>query len=319
MFHLAIDTKGRLMKQFTHTILMIEPVAFGFNDQTAVNNYFQQKEVVPGFDIQQAALREFNGMVETLRLKGIDVLVAKDTLVPHTPDSIFPNNWISFHEDGRIALYPMYAENRRAERSNDIIDMVSAHGFKVSRVVDYTPYENQRVFLEGTGSLILDRVNRIAYAALSGRTDKNLFLQFCKDFNYMAVPFVANQTVDENRLPIYHTNVVMCIADTFAVVCLNTIDDPEERNMVVSAITRSGKEIVEISEAQMHCFAGNMLQVENKAGVPFLVMSQSAYTSLHASQIDRLASFNEIVPIAIPTIEKYGGGSVRCMMAEVFL
>jgi Uncharacterized protein conserved in bacteria containing a pentein-type domain len=307
------------MKQTTHTILMIEPVAFGFNDQTAVNNYFQQKEVVPGFDIQQAALREFNGMVQTLQLKGIDVLVAKDTLVPHTPDSIFPNNWISFHEDGKIALYPMYAENRRAERRNDIIDLVSASGFKVSRVVDYSSYENQHVFLEGTGSLILDRVNRIAYAALSGRTDKNLFLQFCKDFNYTAVPFVANQTVDGNRLPIYHTNVMMCIANTFAVVCLNTIDDPEERNTVVSAITRSGKEIVEITEAQMHCFAGNMLQVENKAGVPFLVMSQSAYTSLHASQIDRLALFNEIVPIAISTIEKYGGGSVRCMMAEVFL
>lgn len=307
------------MKQATHIILMIEPVAFGFNDQTAVNNYFQQKGAISGFDIQQAAHQEFSEMVTILKSKGVEVLVVKDTPEPHTPDSIFPNNWISFHEDGKIALYPMYAENRRAERRNDIIKLVAGFGFKVSGIVDYTHHESQNQFLEGTGSLILDRVNRVAYAALSDRTNKELFLQFCKDFGYTAVPFVANQTVDGNRLPIYHTNVMMCIAGKYAVVCLDAIDDRKDRDAVVSSIIKTGKEIVEITEAQMHRFAGNMLQVENMAGVPFLAMSQSAYDSLTRSQINRLTSFNELVPIAIPTIEKYGGGSVRCMMAEVFL
>ena len=298
---------------------MIEPVAFGFNDQTAVNNYFQQKDGLSGAEIQHLALKEFKGMVETLTSKGIEIIVVPDTQVSHTPDSIFPNNWISFHEDGRVALYPMYAENRRAERRSDILDILGSQGFKTTCIVDYTAYENQNCFLEGTGSIIPDRANRVAYAALSDRTNRDLFLQFCKDFNYSAIYFAANQSVNGKRLPIYHTNVMMCVGDKFVVICLDTIDNLEERETVVSAIIRTCKEIIEITEAQMHCFAGNMLQVENKAGARFLIMSQSAYNSLTGLQISRLNSFNEIIPIAIPTIEKYGGGSVRCMMAEVFL
>jgi hypothetical protein len=213
----------------------------------------------------------------------------------------------------------MYAENRRAERRSDILDLLGNTGHKISGIVDYTDYENQNLFLEGTGSMILDHQNGIAYAALSDRTNKELFLQFCKDFDYSPLYFGANQTVDSKRLPIYHTNVMMCISDRYAVVCLQAIDNTEERDAVALSFTKNGKEIVEISEAQMHCFAGNMLQVENKDGVHFLVMSKSAYDSLNKVQVERLSSFNELIPIAIPTIEKYGGGSVRCMMAEVFL
>jgi hypothetical protein len=258
-------------------------------------------------------------MVRKLRTKGIIVIVVKDTAEPHTPDSIFPNNWISFHQDGRVALYPMYAENRRAERRSDILNTITDKSFTILNIIDYTPFEKQNHFLEGTGSMVLDRGNKIAYAALSERTDRELFLQFCKDFDFKPVHFSANQTVNGKRLPIYHTNVMMCVADQYAVVCLDSIDNVNERQVVSDSLVKSEKEIVEISEKQMLCFAGNMLQVENKEGKCFLVMSQSAFDSLNNVQVKRLTSYNEIITVAIPTIEKYGGGSVRCMMAEVFL
>jgi len=305
------------IKQTTHTILMIEPVAFGFNQETAVNNYFQQKGDSGEEDIQKRALAEFNGMVEKLRAKGMNILVVKDTHEPHTPDSIFPNNWISFHADGRVALYPMYAKNRRAERRSDILNLVVDNGFKISDIVDYTDSEKQNLFLEGTGSMILDRVNKIAYAAISERTDKNLFLRFCKDFDYKSVYFTANQTVEQKRLPIYHTNVMMCLADRYAVICMDTIDKIEERKMMEESLMQSRKEIIVISEEQMQHFAGNMLQVEDIEGKHFLVMSQSAFNSLTEKQIQQLTVYNELIVVAIPTIEKYGGGSVRCMMAEI--
>lgn len=307
-----------VMKQTTHTILMIEPVRFGFNDQTAVNNYFQQKDEVSGSEVQRLALAEFNGMVGKLRARGIDVVVVKDTAEPHTPDSIFPNNWISFHRDGRVVLYPMYAENRRAERRSDILHGLAETGFHITQTVDYTAFEKQHRFLEGTGSMVLDHVHKIAYTALSERSDKTLFLHFCADFGFTPVCFSANQTVNGKRLPIYHTNVMMCVADKYAVVCLDTLDRPDERQMVTDSLVTSGKEIIDISEEQMHHFAGNMLQVENKEGTCFLVMSQTAYDSLTCMQTARLVSYNEMIPVAIPTIEKYGGGSARCMMAEVF-
>jgi hypothetical protein len=305
-------------KQTTHTILMIEPVAFGFNDQTAVNNHFQQKDNVPQEDVQTLALAEFNGMVAQLQAKGIEVIVVKDTLKPATPDSIFPNNWISFHADGRVALYPMYAQNRRVERRSDILNFLTDKHFKVLDIVDYTPWEKVDRFLEGTGSLILDRQHKIAYAALSDRTDNAMFMQFCLDFDYQPICFIANQTVNDLRLPIYHTNVMLSVAQQYVVICLDAIDMECKLKAVVDAFTKTGKEIIEITEAQMNCFAGNMLQVENMDGKQFLVMSQSAFNSLTQEQIDRLTSYNEIISIAIPTIEKYGGGSVRCMMAEVF-
>ncbi len=305
-------------KQTTNNILMIEPVAFGFNEQTAVNNYFQQKENSNGLDIQCRALAEFNGMVEILRSKKINVIVVQDTIEPFTPDSIFPNNWISFHQDGRVAIYPMFAENRRAERRSDILHLLTDKGFKILDILDYTLLEKENRFLEGTGSMILDRENKIAYAALSERTDKKLVMQFCKDYDYKPVCFSANQTVNGKRLPIYHSNVMMCIAGQYAVVCTDAIDNADECKIVIDSIKKTKKEIIEITEEQMQHFAGNMLQVENNEGKYFLIMSLSAYNILSEEQIQRLSFFNEIITVNIPTIEKFGGGSARCMIAEIF-
>lgn len=310
-------SSGGSGSQTTHTILMIEPVAFGYNNQTAVNNYFQQKDIVVG-DIQQLALDEFNTMVNQLRAKGIQVLVVNDTPEPHTPDSVFPNNWISFHEGGQVVLYPMFAENRRNERRSDILQMLEDKGSVINNVVDFTFWEKQNLFLEGTGSMIFDRVHSIAYAALSERTDKSVFLQFCKVFGFKPIFFSAFQTVDRKRLPIYHTNVMMSVGDNYAVVCTDCIDDIDERRALVNVLENSGKEIISITEQQMHCFAGNMLQIKNTEEKRFLVMSKSAYDSLTKHQIEQLTAYNELIVISIPTIEKVGGGSVRCMMAEIF-
>jgi len=307
-----------MAKQTTHTILMIEPVAFGFNQQTAVNNYFQQRDYDTDLDIQSHALAEFNKMVAELRAKGVTTLVVKDTEQPHTPDSIFPNNWISFHEGGQAVLYPMFAKNRRNERRNDIIQRIENEGTVINNVDDFTFWEEQNLFLEGTGSMVFDRINKIAYAALSERTDKSVFLQFCKIFGFKPVYFTANQWVDGKRLPVYHTNVMMCVAAEFAVICSDCIDNDSEREKVIHALEKTGKKIISISEEQMHCFAGNMLQVENREGKLLLVMSQSAFDSLNEQQIKQLELHNELIVVPIPTIERVGGGSVRCMMAEVF-
>jgi hypothetical protein len=307
-----------MKKQTTNTILMIEPVDFGFNDQTAVNNYFQQQYMDTDRDIQLQALAEFNEMVELLRKKKLNVLIVKDTTEHHTPDSIFPNNWISFHGDGQAVLYPMFATNRRKERRQDIIEYVSSSGSKINNIDDFTFWEEKNLFLEGTGSMILDRTNNIAYAALSERTSKSVFLEFCNVFEFKPVYFSANQTVYGKRLPIYHTNVMMTVADEYAVICLEAIDNLKERKVVVDYLEKSGKDIITISENQMNCFAGNMLQVENADGKLFLVLSQSAFDSLTQKQKDHLSSYNELIVVSIPTIERVGGGSVRCMMAEVF-
>jgi len=305
-------------KQTASSILMIEPVAFGFNDQTAVNNYFQQKDNESSSTIQEMALAEFNGMVHKLRSKGINVIVVKDTPDPHTPDSIFPNNWISFHSNGQVVFYPMYAPNRRAERRLDIIDLIKKSGFEITEIKDFTSYEKDNRFLEGTGGMIFDHANKIAYAAISQRTEKDLFILFCNKLNYSPVYFTANQTVNNQRLPIYHTNVMMCIADRYVVICIDTIDNPEERNNLLDVFRKTGKEVIEITEDQMHHFAGNMLQVGNQAGTQYLVMSQTAFNSLTDQQKERITHYNEIITASIPTIEKYGGGSARCMMAEIF-
>ena len=305
-------------KQTTNTILMIEPVAFGFNDQTAVNNYFQQKEQGAEKEIQAKAYAEFGKMVKKLRANGVNILVVKDTEQPHTPDSIFPNNWISFHEGGQVVLYPMFAKNRRRERRNDIVQLIENKGSVINNVDDFTFWEEQNKFLEGTGSMVFDRIHHIAYAALSDRTNKTVFLQFCKVFDLKPVYFSANQTVDKKRLAIYHTNVMMCVANEYAVICLESIDNEKEYKSVVNSLIASGKEIITISEKQMHNFAGNMLQIENAKGNQFLVMSQSAYDSLNQFQIYRLNTYNELIVVNIPTIERIGGGSVRCMLAEIF-
>lgn len=307
-----------MKNQTTNTILMIEPVLFGFNAETAVNNYFQPKKVDETADLQKLALDEFRKMVELLRAKGIDVLVVKDTKQPHTPDSIFPNNWISFHDGGQVVLYPMFAPNRRLERRRDIMGLIEEHGCILNNVDDFSFWEEQNLFLEGTGSMVLDRENKIAYAALSERTDKTIFLQFCCTFGFEPICFTAFQSVDDKRLPIYHTNVMLSVCDNYVIICTDSIDDLKERMEVLDSIKRTGKTIVEISEVQMNCFAGNMLQVNNKYGKRFLVMSQTAYGSLLKHQIEQLKSYNELIIISIPTIEQIGGGSVRCMMAEIF-
>ncbi|MDY3548648.1 arginine deiminase-related protein [Riemerella anatipestifer] len=303
--------------QTTNTVLMIEPVAFGYNAQTAENNYFQVNS--ENADTQSKALQEFRNFVEKLRSKGITVVSIQDTLEPHTPDSIFPNNWVSFGADGRVILYPMYAPNRRDERRMDILENLKNQGFKISEVVDLTSSEKDNVFLEGTGSIIFDHDNKLAYGSVSLRLDEKLFRGFCEKFGYTPVVFHSYQTAGTERLPIYHTNVMMCVADRFVVICLDCIDNLEERQNVIDTIKKSGKEIIEISEEQMQNFAGNMLQVHNDEGKKFLVMSQSAYQSLSPSQIESIEKYSEIIYSDLTTIETNGGGSARCMLAEVFL
>lgn len=301
--------------QTTDTVLMIEPVAFGFNEQTAVNNYFQVQQEG---NVQDKALKEFNDFVEKLRAKDINVITIKDTLEPKTPDSIFPNNWVSFHADGKVVLYPMFAENRRLERRDDIINQIKEQ-FEVTEVIDYSGAEKDNLFLEGTGSMIFDHDNKLAYGSVSLRLDEGLFRKFCSDFGFQPVVFHSYQTAGEERLPIYHTNVMMCVADQFVVICLDCIDDESERNNVIETIKNSGKELIEISEDQMQNFAGNMLQVHNKSGEKFLVMSQSAYKSLNRDQVSAIEKYCEIIYSDLEVIETNGGGSARCMLAEVFL
>ena len=302
--------------QTTDTVLMIEPAAFGFNAETAQNNYFQVNS--ENAETQNRALQEFNNFVEKLRSKGINVITVKDTLEPHTPDSIFPNNWISMHQDGTVVLYPMCAVNRRWERRNDILEILKRN-FSVKEIIDFSAPENDGKFLEGTGSMIFDHDNKLAYGSVSLRLDEQLFREFCEKFGFEPVVFHSYQTANNERLPIYHTNVMMCVADQFVVICLDCIDDETERVNVVNAIVNSGKEIIEISESQMQQFAGNMLQVQNYEGKKFLVMSQSAYQSLTPEQISNIEKYSEIIYSDLETIETNGGGSARCMLAEVFL
>jgi hypothetical protein len=297
----------------TSHILMIRPVNFAFNDQTAVNNAFQVagKEK----DIQEKALEEFDAFVVKLRAKGIDVIVINDTPAPHTPDSIFPNNWISFHDSGTVVLYPMYAENRRLERKPEVVEEIKKK-FLVKHTIDYSKFEKQEKYLEGTGSIVLDRDKNIAYACLSPRTDKGLFEQYCREMSFHPVLFTA---VDEKGGQIYHTNVMMCVGDKYVVICLDSIPDQSERDNVINTINNSGKELIEITLDQMNHFAGNMLQVNNTEGQNFLVMSTQAFESLNPQQVGKLDSYNGIIHSSLNTIERNGGGSARCMMAEVHL
>jgi hypothetical protein len=306
--------------QTTNTLLMIQPAAFFFNEETAENNYYQDPtKALEKESSQQLALKEFNDFVDLLQANDIDVIVFTDNIENETPDSIFPNNWVSFHEDGRIFLYPMCAVNRRRERRPEILSAVSQAGFQITETIDLTESENQGLFLEGTGSMIFDRVNRLAYAARSIRTNESLFRHYCSIIGYQPVVFSSFQTVNQQRLPIYHTNVMMCIADSYAVICLDCIDDKSEQEMVRKTILDSGKTIIEISEDQVNHFAGNMLQVSNRHGDTFLVMSDSACRSLDEEQLQLITSFNPILAPSLHTIETCGGGSARCMMAEVFL
>ena len=303
--------------QTTDTVLMIEPVAFGYNAQTAENNYFQVNS--ENAETQEKALAEFKKFVEKLRGKDINVISVKDTLQPHTPDSIFPNNWVSFGADGKVFLYPMFAQNRRDERRKEILTEVENAGFEIKEIDDLSHFENENLFLEGTGSMIFDHENKLAYGSVSLRLDEKIFREFCEKIGYQPIVFHSFQTAGTERLPIYHTNVMMCVAKQFVVICLDCIDDKTERENVVKTIKNSGKEIIEISENQMQQFAGNMLQVQNQNGDNFLVMSETAYKSLTKEQIATIEKYNEIIYSDLNTIEINGGGSARCMLAEVFL
>jgi len=305
------------MKQICHHLLMISPVSFAKNAETAVNNYYQKESFLSPEETQSQALKEFDSFVEKLRQNKIDVTVVKDTPTPVTPDSIFPNNWISFHQDGRIGIYPMFAENRNKEVRMDILNLFQEENYAIEELVDFR--NDEGLILEGTGSVILDRENKVAYCALSPRADKKLFIEFCEEFNFQPVVFHAYQTVGNKRELIYHTNVMMCMADQFVVICLDAIDDLEEREELEQLFKTWNKEIIEISEDQVEQFAGNMLQVENTDGEKFLVMSQSAKNSLHKNQIQRIERYNSIISSDLTIIENCGGGSARCMMAEVFL
>ncbi|KGL64253.1 citrulline utilization hydrolase CtlX [Polaribacter sp. Hel1_85] len=308
------------MNQTTNTILMIRPVNFRMNEQTAVNNYYQHEidNMLPT-TINTKAQNEFDAFVEKLRSFGINVIVISDTNKFDTPDSIFPNNWISFHENGTVGIYPMFAENRRLERREDVLKQLENNGFLIENIVDYTSAEEDDIFLEGTGSICLDRQNNKAYCALSPRADEELFIEFCEDFEYTPVVFTANQTVNGERVAIYHTNVMMCVAETFAIICLSSIDDKKERKNVLKHLKEDGKKVIDITEEQATHFAGNMLQVHGKDAERFLVMSQAAFNSLTQSQKAQVSNHCKIISSSLDTIEACGGGSARCMMAEVFL
>ena len=305
--------------QITNTVLMIRPVQFRMNEHPAVNNYYQKVlDNTSPQNINSLAVKEFDAFVKKLRASGIKVIVVQDTQEFDTPDSIFPNNWISFHQNGSIALYPMFAKNRRLERKESVVKSIENQGFSIASVQDYTGAEAASVFLEGTGSVILDRINRKAYCALSPRADEGLFIEFCEDFDFFPVVFSAYQNVGEERLKIYHTNVMMCVGDTFAVVCLKAIDDKKERKNVLNHLKKDGKTIIEISENQVNQFAGNMLQLQgNKSS--YIAMSQAALESLGPDQIAALRNHGRIISSSLDTIEACGGGSARCMMAEIFL
>ncbi len=299
--------------QHTSHLLMIKPVRFDFNAETAVNNSFQVRST--DMAVQDKALKEFEAFIALLRKNGIDVTVIEDSPEPHTPDSVFPNNWISFHEDGTLILYPMFAANRRLERKQTVLQAIKQK-FQVTKTIDLSIYEADHIFLEGTGSMVLDRDHKIAYACLSQRTDKALLQKFCDQTGFTPISF---SSVDENNQPIYHTNVMMCVADRYVVICLESIQDNLEKSKITHAIEKGGKQVIDISYHQMNHFAGNMLQVHNAAGEIFLVMSSQAYHSLTEIQLKKLESFNPIIHSDLTTIETNGGGSARCMMAEIFL
>lgn len=306
----------RQMHQITNNILMIRPANFGFNPETAMNNVFQHNDGAEDPQaIKENALKEFDAMVQLLRDKQINVYVVEDTAEPVKPDAIFPNNWVSFHENGLVLQYPMYSPLRRSERRQDIIDALGKQ-FLIAKDYTFEHYEEQGMFLEGTGSMVLDRENQIAYACISDRTDIRLLDKWCVLTGYRKIIFTA---VDRNGVAIYHTNVMMALGVDFAIICLESIVNEREKEMVIDMLHSTDKEIIEINFAQMEAFAGNMLQVQSLDGTKYLVMSKTAYNSLKEDQISKIKSLTDIITPDIPTIEKYGGGSVRCMMAEIFL
>lgn len=306
-----------MRRQTTRHILMIRPANFGFNEETAANNAFQSRdERLRPEEIRKHAIREFDGFVERLRAAGVHVIVAADSAKPVKPDAVFPNNWATFHQEGFLVTYPMFAPVRRRERRRQVIDTVLREGFHSDHRVNLEFNEKFNRFLEGTGSIIFDHQHRLAYACLSPRTDADLLDELCQLLQYDKVVFHAQ---DGNGQDIYHTNVMMALGETFVVICLDTVRDPQERRMLEQKFRDTQKEIVEISLAQMNAFAGNMLQIRNDRDETLLVMSEQAYRALTPEQIQTLERHTRLLYSPIDTIETYGGGSARCMIAEVFL
>jgi len=301
--------------QTTSRVLMVRPVRFGFNEQTAVNNSFQRRGLE--LSAQEMALAEFDNFVTLLRTNGVEVTVVEDTPDPHTPDSIFPNNWFSTHESGELVLYPMCAPNRRMERKETVLKVIKEIGSKgkMKRLVDLTSWEEKNLFLEGTGSLILDRPNKLAFVCRSPRSDEKVLEQFCEELDYEYFIFDAT---DNNGSLIYHTNVMMCIGEKFVVACLDSIKNIAERESFIAFVEDCDKELVEISMEQMENFAGNMLQLRGKGGEPLLIMSATAKRSLTAEQLATLSSYCRILAPELEAIETNGGGSARCMIAEIY-
>lgn len=313
----VITSSAQIQPQSTCRIMMIRPVRFGFNEETAGSNEFQQESFAQQTKgtAQQAAREEFDLMIDQLQKAGLELHIFDDTDEVDRPDAVFSNNWVSFHQSGKVVLYPMMAENRRRERRRDIIESL-ANDFKVEEVIDLTHFEAEGKFLEGTGSMVFDRRYKIAYACLSPRTHKEVLDAFADALGYEIITFSAS---DEHDKPIYHTNVLMCVGDIFAVVCLEAIKDPDERLMVRSVLEETHKEVIEISLEQMRHFAGNMLMVRNGKGDKFLVMSTQAYDSLTPRQRDRLDDYALLLHTDLSVIEGNGGGSARCMMTEIHL
>lgn len=319
--------------QTTENILLVRPSDFVFNAETAASNVFQTNINESAEAVKQRAFAEFETFAATLKAKGVNVFIFDDTPEPQKPDAIFPNNWVTFHADGTVILYPMCARNRQAERRPDIIEQLKQN-FKITRVVDLSHYEKENRFLEGTGSMVFDHVHKTAYACLSPRTDRELFIKVCELLHYEPVCFYTH---DEDGKEIYHTNVMLCIGEKFAVVCFNSITDHEERKMVAQSLTKTGRSIIEISLEQMNHFAGNLLEIKtgrnNKIPrsakserAPFIkgeknivVLSQSAFDTLSSEQKSEIEKYCELIPLSINTIETIGGGSARCMIAEIFL
>lgn len=294
-------------------ILMVRPFQFYFNQQTAANNFFQSNIKIENSN--ELAIAEFDAMVEQLRTHKIKVQVVQDTKDPSTPDSIFPNNWFSTHAGGTLCLYPMYAENRRAERKLSVIDFLQKN-YKIENLLDLTDLEKEGKFIEGTGSMVLDHQNKISYGCLSERLDKEAFTYWCNKMQFKPISFKA---LDHKAQSIYHTNVMMCMGNQFVVICLESIPDEQEKQIVLESFLQTNKEVITISQDQLNHFAGNMLQVFDVDEKPHLILSNQAYKTLNVAQLKSLEKYNPLLPISIPTIEALGGGSTRCMIAEIYL
>ena len=309
----------KIKKQITNNLIMIRPKHFNFNIETAENNHFQKKdERLSNEKILKKATSEFDKMVLQLLKNKIDVTVFDDKKEIITTDSVFPNNWISFHQNGLVFIYPMFSENRRKEKRKDILEKLD-NEYEIKKIIDFSSYEMDSVFLEGTGSMILDRQNRICYASLSERTNKIAIKKFCEKALYTPIIFKSYQKINDDKSLIYHTNVMMCVAEEYVLICLDSVHSEDDKNNIISTIKNTQKEIIEISEKQCNSFAGNMLQVTNKINEKFLIMSSSAYNSLEKEQRIKLLKYNKIIHSDLSLIEKLGGGSARCMIAENFL